>query len=490
MITHLPTPYNNWLSTIRESFAGAWQRNIEVSAQDALTYTTVFACVTQIASDIAKLWINLVEEDADGICTPTTNPAYSPVLREPNHFQTPYEFIENWLLSLLTRGNTYVFKERDARGVVAALYVLDPNRVQVLVAPDGSIYYQLGADYLSGLQQASFTVPQSEIIHDKINTFYHPLCGISPLIACGLAVMQGKRIQTQSEAFFANNSQPGGLLTSPTPISPESQKAILEHWEANHGGPDNVGRIAVLGGGLQYTPLTPISARDAQLIEQLNFVAIDVCSAFRMPPYKVGIGSVPVHNKPQDLAVEYYEQTLQAHIERLEQVFSKGIGLLGSSYSLEFDLDALLRMDTLTLTESISSAVGSGVMKPNEGRAKINLKPVEGGDTPYLQVQNYALSALAKRDSGDPFAAPASPDPSGAPPTTQPDPAKSPADPAKKDYAFGCGCGCGINCECQDGAREWCSAQCERCDIDCPCQMRVEIDAETVTHELQIAVTR
>lgn len=386
-----------WWPVIRESFTGAWQKNISVSVDDALTYTTVFACVTQKASDIAKLWINLVQEDDDGICTPTTNSAYSPVLREPNHYQTPYEFMEYWVISILTRGNAYVLKERDARGVVAALYVLDPNRVQVLVAPDGSIYYGLGGDFLSGVEQAGVTVPASEIIHDKTNTFYHPLCGISPLIACGLAVMQGKRIQTQSEAFFRNNSQPGGLLMTANPIGPEAQQQIQANWEANYAGQDNVGRIAVLGGGLTYTPLTPVSARDAQLIEQLNFTAIDVCSAFRMPPYKVGVGPVPVHNKPQDLAVEYYEQSLQADIERIEQVFGKGMGLLGTQYSIEFDLDALLRMDTLTLTESIAKAVGAGVMTPNEGRAKINQKPVAGGDTPFLQEQNWPLKLLGGR---------------------------------------------------------------------------------------------
>lgn len=426
---------SGWWPLIREPSTGAWQRNQEVSVDHALTYTTVFACVTQKASDIAKLWINLVHEDGDGICTPTTNPAYSPVLREPNHYQTPYEFMESWMISVLTRGNTYVLKERDARSVVRAQYVLDPHRVQVLVAPDGSIYYSLSTDYLSGVDAAGLTVPASEIIHDKTNTFYHPLCGISPLVACGLAVMQGKRIQTQSEAFFRNNSQPGGLLMTASGIGPETQKAIQENWEANYAGQDNVGRIAVLGGGLTYTPLTPVSARDAQLIEQLNFTAIDVCSAFRMPPYKVGVGPVPVHNKPQDLAVEYYEQSLQADIERIEQVFSKGIGLLGTDYSIEFDLDALLRMDTLTLTEAIAKATGAGVMKPNEGRAKLNLKPVAGGETPYLQVQNYALSALAKRDSGDPFAAPPSPTPTGAKPVDQAPPDPGPGKDFETEFA-------------------------------------------------------
>lgn len=425
-----------WWPTIRESFTGAWQRNVAVRVDDALTYTTVFACVTQIASDIAKLWINLVEEDVQGICTPTTNPAYSPLLREPNHFQTPYEFMESWMLSVLTRGNAYVLKERDNRGGenkgnVTALYVLDPQRVAVLVAPDGSIYYQLATDYLSGLQAASVTVPQSEIIHDKMNTFYHPLCGISPLIACGLAVMQGRGIQTNSEAFFANNSQPGGLLIAPQPIGLEAQQQIVASWQAMQAGPDNIGRIAVLSGGMTYTPLNPVTARDAQLIEQLKWTAEDVCSAFHMPTYKVGVGPVPVHNKPQDLAVEYYESTLQAPIERIEQAFSKGIGLLGSSYSIEFDLDALLRMDTLTLTQSVAASVGAGVMTPNEGRAKINHKPVDGGDTPYLQEQNWPLKLLAGRQlpSERPPTAPAN---MGTP---GPSPAAAPGKPSKGFYA-------------------------------------------------------
>lgn len=436
MITRLPTPGNGWLGRAGEAFAGAWQRSAPIPVNDALTYTTVFACVTQIASDIAKLWINLVEDD-DGICTPTTNPAYSPVLREPNHFQTPYEFVESWLLSVLTRGNSYILKERDARGVVAAFYVLDPSRVQVLVAPDASIYYQLGSDYLSGLTEASVTVPQSEIIHDKINTFYHPLCGISPLIACGLAVMQGRGIQTNSEAFFANNSQPGGLLISPAPIGPDTQKAVLEAWDAMQAGPDNVGRIAVLGGGMTYTPLNPVTARDAQLIEQLKWTAEDVCSAFRMPPYKVGVGPVPVHNKPQDLAVEYYEQTLQAHIERVEQAWTKGIGLLGSQYSIEFDLDALLRMDTATATTAAVEAIGGMLMTPNEGRKQFNLKPIVGGDTVYGQQQDFSLTALNERDQNNPFPqAPTTPPPAtpAAPATDQPQPSGG---DASKDFETG-----------------------------------------------------
>jgi phage portal protein BeeE len=70
------------------------------------------------------------------------------------------------------------------------------------------------------------------------------------------------------------------------------------------------------------------------------------------------------------------------------------------------------------LVTTLRDAVGAGVMSPNEGRSKLDLKPVEGGESPYLQQQNYSLAALAKRDAqDDPFApnTPALPPPAAAP---------------------------------------------------------------------------
>ena len=62
-------------------------------------------------------------------------------------------------------------------------------------------------------------------------------------------------------------------------------------------------------------------------------------------------------------------------------------------------------MDTATLVESEAKAVAGGIKSPNEARKRLNLPPVKGGDTPYLQQQNFSLAALDRRDqSDDPFA--------------------------------------------------------------------------------------
>src|SRR3546814_11052838 len=59
------------------------------------------------------------------------------VLKKPNHFQTRNQFWESLMLSKLSRGNTYVLMNRDRRNLVTGLYVLDPNRVKPMIAPDG-----------------------------------------------------------------------------------------------------------------------------------------------------------------------------------------------------------------------------------------------------------------------------------------------------------------------------------------------------------------
>jgi phage portal protein BeeE len=152
-----------------------------------------------------------------------------------------------------------------------------------------------------------------------------------------------------------------------------------------------------------------------------------------VPPYKVGIDVLPRgFTNLQALNVEYYSQSLQSHIEEIEELLDQALGL-GEATGLgtEFDTENLLRMDTIALTTTVKDAVGAGVMSPNEGRAKFDLKPVTGGDSPFLQQQNYSLQALAKRDAqADPFAPATPPAPPPSAPADQTPPAKDQA-PAK-----------------------------------------------------------
>lgn len=408
-----------------ETFTGAWQRGAEPEPIGALTtFGAVFACVSRIAGDIAKLDLQVMKKQDDGTMQPApdASPFWIP-LRKPNAFQNRIQFVTYWLTCKLLHGNAYALKARDGKNMVAGLYLLDPRRVCPMVTPDGDVYYSLGGSDLAKIPTGG-VVPASEIIHDRGVTLWNALVGVSPLMACAMSATVGLRIQANSERLFANMSRPSGMLTANGTISAETADRLKKEFEANYGG-GNIGKLAVLGDGLKYEPMT-IAPETAQLIEQLKWTVDDVARAFGMPLYKIGAGQMPTNNNVEALNQQYYSDCLQTYMEAMELALDEGLAT-PTGYSVEFNLDGLMRMDQLTRIEMLAKGVSGAIIKPDEARARLNLPPVDGGNAIYLQEQNYSLAALAKRD--------ALPDPFASKKTAAPAPVPAPALPeAAKDF--------------------------------------------------------
>lgn len=395
----LQQPIDNglgWRSIIHEPYTGAWQRNDEIHAGDMRTFFAIYSCITLIAGDISKLKARVMALGSDGIMVERVTPA---ALKRPNRYQNHIQFKQWWQTSKLSQGNAYGLKQRNGSGQVDAIYILDPDRVTPLIADDGSVYYELSTDRLNGIDQDSITIPASEVIHDRYQPQTHPLIGVSPIAAAALSGKLGLRIQKESQTFFANGAKPGGILTAPGAITDDTAKRLKDHWDQNYTG-DNAGRIAVVGDGLKFEPMRATSV-DSQLVEQLKLSAEVVCSCFHVPPFKIGFGNLP-SGKVEEMNLIYYSDCLQVLIEEFEQCMTDGLAL-PDSHSVELDIDSLWRMDSESKYRMLSEAI-KGVMAPNEARRRVNLKPVTGGDSVYLQQQNFSLEALAKRDSQeDPF---------------------------------------------------------------------------------------
>lgn len=404
-VAHWSEASGGWWPIIREGFAGAWQENITIRRETLLAFTPVYACMTRISTDIGKMPMQLVEQTDDEIWVKVKR--YSPlgaVIRKPNDYQTQSQFLQQWMISKLLAGNAYILKQRDNRGVVVKLFPLDPTRVRPLITPDGSIYYNLGMDPLSELTDGVTTVPSSEIIHDRMPGLFHPLIGTSPIFACSLPAAQGHAMQKSSAAFFKNMAQPSGVLTAPGPIANDTADRLKKDWTDKFAG-RNVGRVAILGDGLKFDPIT-ITAQAAQAVEQLKLTGEQVCTAFNVPAFMVGVAPAPAIPGIEALTQLYWSQCLQAHMEDIEHGLTDGLELYDSTAQLEvavkLDLSVLLKMDSSTRYNAWKTGISGGWLAPNEARKRENMKPVKGGDTPYLQVQNYSLAALATRDAAGP----------------------------------------------------------------------------------------
>lgn len=392
-------PIGGWWPLIRESYPGAWQQNKVLRLSDVRDFFAIYACTTLISGDISKMAAEVKRRDSDGVWQIVEDSAHR-LLKRPNRYQNGVQFRQWWAHSKLSSGNTYVLKQRGAGGKIEALYVLDPNKVMPLVADDGSVYYQLNLDALTGVHETQVVVSASEIIHDRYQPQFHPLVGVSPVYSAALAGALGKKIQEDSRSFFENGASLSGVLVAPGPISSDTAKMLSDQWNTNFTGA-KAGRVAVVGDGLKFEPMRA-KGIDSQIVEQLKLSAEVVASCFHVPPFKIGMGPAP--SKPQEGNLIYYGDCLQVLIEEMEACLDAGLDLPANTI-IELDTNDLLRMDTATIFETLARGVGGSVLTPNEARGKVDLKPLAGGDSVYLQQQNYSLEALAKRDAlEDPFA--------------------------------------------------------------------------------------
>ena len=122
----------------------------------------------------------------------------------------------------------------------------------------------------------------------------------------------------------------------------------------------------------------------------------------------IALGPTPA-GKISDLNEIYYSDCLQSPIEARENLLDDGLGIKESGVEAILDINVLIRMDSTSQMARLKEGVGAAILTPNEAREEVGLLPIAGGDTVYMQQQNYSLAALAKRDQkDDPFSTGAS----------------------------------------------------------------------------------
>lgn len=425
----------------QEPFAGAWQRNItNANPRDPnlLAYSGVYACVTIIMQDMAKMALRSMRLAADGI-TEEVNKAspYHRLLRKPNTYQTSIQFMMLYMACRLLRGNVYVYQEFDMRGVPKAWHLLHPDRTIALVDPETKdVFYEFTPHQTDMFKVIGFEkggkwcIPARFIIHDRINCLWHPLIGTSPLFAAAVTAMTGGRILMNTERLFANMARPSGALTSDGEIRDGTAERLKREFEANYSE-GNIGKTAVLGDGLKWTPMV-MTSTDAQLIEQLKWTIEDVARCFRVPMYLLADVTRMTYKNSEQAAQGYFSGCLQYHVEDIELLFTNAFNMDESLEYVAFDIRSMFRMDMQERFNAYKAGIAAAVLAPNEARRWEGLGPVAGGEEPRMQMQYVPLSTPVV----DPTApAPAAPAPAPKPTDDgeDPPPADDGEDPPPDD---------------------------------------------------------
>lgn len=143
--------------------------------------------------------------------------------------------------------------------------------------------------------------------------------------------------------------------------------------------------LGFLPGSMKFVP-TSMTPADLQLLESMKFLNLEICRFFGVPPTQVFQDSNVNYKSTESSQTIFMTSTLAPLIRQIETELT--VKLLTAKqrrhYKIRFDLDDYYQTDPAIAADSYMKLVQCGALTPNEARAKMGRRPVEGGDRLFI----------------------------------------------------------------------------------------------------------
>ena len=381
------------------SFANKTASGKSVTVNSALQLSAVWACVRFVSETASTLPLKLYEEKADGSRELAKNhPLYNVLCKTPNYEMTQSRFMQFVVASILLWGNAYVEKKYIGKRIIS-LEPLLPQHVTVSRnKATGQLEYRYTKD---GVERK---IDEKDIMH--IRGF--GIVGVMGVftISKGRETFGTAMAAEQSAGkFFENGLQTSGFLSTADKLNDVQRSRLMGHI-SRFMGSRNAGRVMVLEHGMTYQGIT-MNPEAAQMLQTRAFEVEEICRWFRVLPIMIGHfdkqSSWASSAEAQDVQILKY--TFRPLLVNIEQEISRClIGRMESDVIYpQFNVEGLLRADSVTRSNYYNSSLNNGWMSRNEVRAKENLPPIEGGDTYTVQSALMPLDKVGSNytNNGD-----------------------------------------------------------------------------------------
>ena len=375
------------------------QSGVSINGRIANTISAYWACVQMIASDIAKLPLNIYEDDNRGNPQIRNNhPLYKFISISPDRQVTAQEFWETMILHCLTWGNGYaLLGKRDvSNGQISGLQCIHPNQVQIM-SKDGIRYYKIYPTEEDKLLQRNELddYDQSQIFH-----LHGPGDGwsgwpIANFAKEALGITQS--LQSLQASLFANGMNLGGILKTNEKLDPQHREQISIEWTKKYAGPYNNNKVALLDQSLDYKPLNA-KATDSEVLESRKFQIAEIARYFRVPLHKLGITDASTLNNVEQENLKYVTETLMPWITRIQNLIKHRLFPESSRFYAKFDTKDLILADAESKAKFWKEGINNGWATPNQAAQDMGLPVYPDGNDHYIPANNLKPVTAANID--------------------------------------------------------------------------------------------
>ena len=338
---------------------------VSVGPKRALGITAWYSGVRYLSESVAGLPWHVYRKGPNDTRDRRASP---PWLATPDVEMPWFGIIEFVMMSLLHKGNAYLWRIRNAAGQVVGLREIHPDRVTPGIAPDGS---------------KRFLIDNDETLYSTFHVLHIPglaydgRMGLNPIQTFSDSLGTIAAADDFAGSWFGNNTHVGGIISIPEPLTLEQSKALKQEWDRFHEGLLNAHKTGVLSNGATYSRVT-LSAADTQLLESRQYGVTEVARMLRIPPHKLYELTRSTNNNIEHQAIEAVTDGIQPWVQRIEAWFNFDPYMVPRGNYLEASLDGLLRGDVVARHGAYLSGIQAGWLSPATVARKENVPaPVE-----------------------------------------------------------------------------------------------------------------
>ena len=353
-------------------FSGRWLPVYRPRADNTMRGNeAIYAAVSRISNTVASMPLHLYK----GYELQAAHPLERLVGLAPNDHFTPFGFLQTMEAFRNTEGSAYALIVPDRLGGVLRLDILDPTRVQPQRHPEtGEMWYTVTLD-----NAKSFPLPGCQMIvvrHMSANGER----GIRPIDVLRGTLDYDKQVKDLSLDQLDGVNH-GVFVTVPnTGLDEEAREAVIERFLDAYEKSGQ--RVAILEGGLTATPFSQ-SPIDAQVLDVERITRNRVATVYNIPPHMLGDYSDVSFSTAEQQMQEFLQLTIMPIVAQWEQELNRKLLTpreYAQGYRFRFDVDALARADTATMSDKYQKAIRGGWMRINEVRQREGLPPDEMGN--------------------------------------------------------------------------------------------------------------
>lgn len=372
----------------------------QVNLQTSLQVTTVLACARVIANGVAQVPFK-VYVGGSGRREAPEHPLYDLISKQPNPFQTSFEFRETMVFHALLCRAAYIHKLRvGSERRIASLELLDPMRTRVKQETDGRLRYWTRRD-----DGAEVEIAAADIWHVR-GPSWNGWEGMELLKLAREAIGLAIATEAAHADFHRNGARVSGFYSFEGNITSEQYEALSKRLAKYAQGGPYAGKPAILDRDAKFQNMQ-MTGVDAEHIATRKLQIEEICRAFGVIPLMIGQSDkTATYASVEQLLIAHVVHTLMPWYERIEN--SADVNLLTeqdrrAGFYTKFNPNSLLRGSAEARAKFFATALGAGGqpawMTQDEVRGLEELEPM-GGTAGELNPGSMGQQAATNPNAG------------------------------------------------------------------------------------------